>query len=84
MADALTSLFRCSLLIAQVGAESEQWKGYFYAGLLFATVMIQTLFLGQYFHKMFIVGMRIRSALVGAIYRKSLVVSNAARKGLLK
>lgn len=58
----------------------EEWKGYFYASLLFITATIQTIVLSQYFNRMFIVGMRIRTALISAIYRKALRMSNAAKK----
>jgi len=37
--------------------------------------------LNFYFQRMFIVGMRIRTALISAIYRKSLNLSNSSRKG---
>ncbi|XP_005176236.1 multidrug resistance-associated protein 1 isoform X1 [Musca domestica] len=57
-----------------------QWKGIFYAVLLFLLAAVQTIILGQYFHRMFIVGLRIRTALINAIYRKALVLSNATRK----
>ncbi|KAJ8982896.1 hypothetical protein NQ317_004326 [Molorchus minor] len=67
-------------LITFVKDKQFEWKGYFYAGLLFGTATIQTLLLAQYFNRMFIVGMRIRTALVSTIYRKSLKISNAARK----
>ncbi|XP_046739576.1 multidrug resistance-associated protein 1 isoform X5 [Diprion similis] len=56
------------------------WKGYFYAVLLFLTATVQTLVLSQYFNRMFLVGLRIRTALIAAIYRKALRMSNAARK----
>ena len=56
------------------------WKGYFYSVLLLLTAMLQTLVLSQYFHRMFLVGLRIRTALIAAIYRKALRMSNAARK----
>uniref|UniRef100_A0A6M2DRX2 ABC-type glutathione-S-conjugate transporter n=1 Tax=Xenopsylla cheopis TaxID=163159 RepID=A0A6M2DRX2_XENCH len=58
----------------------ELWKGYFYAALLFLTATIQTLVLSQYFNRMFLVGMRIRTALISAIYRKALRMSNSAKK----
>ncbi|XP_013102325.2 multidrug resistance-associated protein 1 isoform X3 [Stomoxys calcitrans] len=57
-----------------------EWKGIFYAVLLFVLAALQTIILGQYFHRMFIVGLRIRTALINAIYRKALVLSNATRK----
>lgn len=56
------------------------WKGFLYAALLFATAVIQTLILSQYFHRMFLVGLRIRTALISTIYRKALRLSNNARK----
>ncbi|XP_039950445.1 multidrug resistance-associated protein 1 isoform X2 [Bactrocera tryoni] len=57
-----------------------EWKGIFYSVLLFITAAAQTFILGQYFHRMFVVGLRIRTALINAIYRKALVISNATRK----
>lgn len=68
-------------LIAFIGdKEAEDWKGIFYAVLLFLVASIQTLFLAQYFNRMMFVGLRIRTALVSAIYRKALIMSNSARK----
>uniref|UniRef100_A0A336KSQ1 ABC-type glutathione-S-conjugate transporter n=1 Tax=Culicoides sonorensis TaxID=179676 RepID=A0A336KSQ1_CULSO len=69
-----------SLIISFVGSEEPLWKGMIYAVALFAVAAIQTLILGQYFNRMTLVGLRIRTALIAAIYRKSLVISNAARK----
>lgn len=60
--------------------EAEDWKGIFYAVLLFLVASLQTLFLAQYFNRMMFVGLRIRTALVSAIYRKALIMSNSARK----
>eukprot|EP00117_Sycon_ciliatum_P046046 scpid33667/ scgid33028/ Multidrug resistance-associated protein 1; ATP-binding cassette sub-family C member 1; Leukotriene C(4) transporter len=56
------------------------WKGYFYAGLMVATALIQSVFLHQYFHVCFTVGMRLRSAVINAVYKKSLRLANSARK----
>lgn len=60
--------------------DEHMWKGYFYAVILLITAVFQTLILSQYFHRMFLVGLRIRTALIAAIYRKALRVSNSARK----
>lgn len=57
-----------------------RWKGFLYAALLFIVASVQTLVLAQYFQRMFIVGLRIRTALISAIYRKALIMSNSARK----
>lgn len=46
------------------------WRGILYAVLLFVVASTQTLFLAQYFQRMFLVGLRVRTALVGAIYNK--------------
>ena len=46
------------------------WHGYFYTVLLFLTAMIQSLFLHQYFHRAFTVGMRVKTAVIAAVYNK--------------
>ncbi|XP_054066662.1 multidrug resistance-associated protein 1 isoform X4 [Rissa tridactyla] len=56
------------------------WQGYFYTGLLFVCACLQTLILHQYFHICFVTGMRLKTAIVGVIYRKALVITNSARK----
>ncbi|KAG5674807.1 hypothetical protein PVAND_004755 [Polypedilum vanderplanki] len=68
------------LLINFVSEDEPLWRGYLYAGLLFGVATTQTLFLAQYFHRMFLVGLRIRTALISAIFRKALVLSNVAKK----
>ncbi|RNA42720.1 multidrug resistance-associated 1 [Brachionus plicatilis] len=54
--------------------------GYFYMGLLFFSSVLQTILLQHYFHRMFIVGARVRSSLMGLIYRKSLRLSSQSRR----
>lgn len=56
------------------------WRGILYAVLLFVVAAIQTLFLAQYFQRMFLVALRIRTAIIGAVYKKALILSNSARK----
>ena len=53
--------------------------GYFYAIMILAVTMFQTVLLSQYFERMFIVGMNLRTALISAIYRKSLKMTGKYR-----
>ena len=52
--------------------EEAAWRGYFYAALMFIAAVIQSILLHQYFHRAFITGMRIRTAVVAAVYKKVL------------
>lgn len=69
-----------NMLIDFITNNEEMWKGYLYAVGMLICSEIQSLLLGQYFKYMFVVGMRIRTATVAAIYRKALVLSNSAKK----
>ncbi|XP_036795301.1 multidrug resistance-associated protein 1 isoform X1 [Oncorhynchus mykiss] len=63
------------LLIQFVNDSSApSWQGYFYTALLFVCTCFQTLILQKYFHVCFVTGMRLRTAIVGAVYRK--VITN--------
>lgn len=64
-----------------IRAEPEPlWHGVFFAISLFAVAGLQTIFKTHHFHCMSIVGQRIRTALIGAIYKKALILSNSVRK----
>ncbi|XP_041803743.1 canalicular multispecific organic anion transporter 1 isoform X2 [Chelmon rostratus] len=56
------------------------WEGYVYAVLLLVVAILQSLFLQQYFQRCFVLGMKVRTAIMAAVYKKALVVSNEARK----
>ncbi|KAK2824276.1 hypothetical protein Q5P01_021451 [Channa striata] len=56
------------------------WEGYLYAVLLLVVAILQSLFLQQYFQRCFVLGMKVRTALIAAVYKKALVVSNDTRK----
>lgn len=64
----------------EIQARDPLWRGILYAVLLFLVASTQTLFLSQYFQRMIFVGLRVRTALVGAIYKKALGLSNTSRK----
>ncbi|XP_054885537.1 canalicular multispecific organic anion transporter 1 [Poeciliopsis prolifica] len=56
------------------------WEGYLYAVLLLLVALLQSLFLQQYFQRCFVLGMKVRTALMAAVYKKALVMSNDNRK----
>ncbi|XP_077285787.1 multidrug resistance-associated protein 1-like [Arctopsyche grandis] len=68
------------LLISFIENKEHMWKGFFYTGLLLGISIVQLVIFSQYFHRMILVGIRIRTALISAIYRKTLQLSNNERK----
>ncbi|XP_052767473.1 multidrug resistance-associated protein 1-like isoform X2 [Mya arenaria] len=62
------------------GAYYPVWMGYCLAVSLFATSMLKTLFWQTCLHNMISLGLSIRVALIGAVYRKALTLSNSAKK----
>ncbi|XP_058507568.1 canalicular multispecific organic anion transporter 1 [Solea solea] len=56
------------------------WEGYLYAVLLLLVAILQSLFLQQYFQRCFVLGMQVRTAIMAAVYKKALVMSNDSRK----
>ncbi|KAK8748976.1 hypothetical protein OTU49_015623, partial [Cherax quadricarinatus] len=60
--------------------QEPMWHGYLYALLLLLCAQLQSLILGQYFMKMMLVGLQIRTGVISAVYRKAMKISNSARK----
>ncbi|XP_069809504.1 ATP-binding cassette sub-family C member 3 isoform X3 [Dendropsophus ebraccatus] len=60
--------------------QAPAWWGFTIAALMFLSSIAQTLILHQHFQYCFVTGMRLRSAITGIIYRKSLVITNAAKR----
>ncbi|KAE9547185.1 hypothetical protein FO519_009603, partial [Halicephalobus sp. NKZ332] len=56
------------------------WIGIGISILMFTVILVQSIFLHQYFHRMTRVGMNITSALTSIVYRKALFLSNKAKK----
>ncbi|XP_075435703.1 ATP-binding cassette sub-family C member 3 isoform X3 [Ascaphus truei] len=70
-----------SILIAFTNnTDAPAWWGYVIAALMFLSSLFQTLILHQHFQYCFVTGMRLRSAITGIIYRKSLVITNSAKR----
>uniref|UniRef100_A0A4X2KC03 ATP-binding cassette sub-family C member 6 n=1 Tax=Vombatus ursinus TaxID=29139 RepID=A0A4X2KC03_VOMUR len=60
--------------------EAPAWKGYFYAVLLFLSACLQTLFEQRHMYVFMVLELRLRTAVMGLVYRKVLVLSSAMRK----
>ncbi|XP_054832209.1 ATP-binding cassette sub-family C member 3 [Eublepharis macularius] len=56
------------------------WWGYVIAASMFFSAMLLTLILHQHFQYCFVTGMRLRTGIIGMIYRKSLVITNSAKR----
>ncbi|XP_028254087.1 multidrug resistance-associated protein 1-like [Parambassis ranga] len=56
------------------------WKGFLFAFLLFLLSCLQSVLHHQYMFYCFTVGMRLKTAVMGLVYRKSLVMSSEARR----
>ncbi|KFQ99756.1 Multidrug resistance-associated protein 1, partial [Nipponia nippon] len=60
--------------------EAPSWHGYFYAFTMFLLACLQTLFEQRYMYMCLVLGLRLKTAVIGLVYRKILVMSNASRK----
>ncbi|KAF7243099.1 Multidrug resistance-associated protein 6 [Varanus komodoensis] len=56
------------------------WQGYLCATVMFCLACLQTLFEQQYMYTCVVLGMRLRTAIMGLVYRKVLVLSAAGKK----
>ncbi|CAG2186409.1 ABCC3 [Mytilus edulis] len=57
-----------------------EWRGYLYSVLMFLVAVVQSLILHQYFHGAQLVGMRLRTSIIAAVYNKMLKLSSSARR----
>ncbi|XP_064624457.1 multidrug resistance-associated protein 1-like isoform X1 [Lineus longissimus] len=70
-----------SALITFVETEDAyRWKGFLIAGLLFIVTGIKSFMIGLQMNNFMMIGMRVRTLLTAAIYRKSLRLSSSGRK----
>ena len=51
-----------------------EWKGYIYAVSMFLVAVVTSIIMHQYWQIVFVVGMRIRTAIIGMIYAKVYIV----------
>ena len=66
--------------VSQPKGTQPVWHGFFIAISMFTIGCTQSLMINFHNQRMFVIGMRIRTALTSAIYKKSLVLSNSAKK----
>ena len=69
-----------NMLISFVTSDEPMWKGYFYMILICLVTFLNTLINSQSFFMLYKIGLRLKSAMISAIYRKSLRLSNTGRK----
>ncbi|XP_055543163.1 multidrug resistance-associated protein 1-like [Wyeomyia smithii] len=67
-------------LMANIAIDGPFWMGMLIAFALFVTALLIALFNGQYYLNTTVVGYRIRTGLISAIYRKALRISSSAKK----
>lgn len=48
----------------------ESWKGFIFAVAMFVTAIVQSFMLQYYFHYCYLLGMKVKTALLGLIYEK--------------
>ncbi|XP_049715652.1 ATP-binding cassette sub-family C member 3 isoform X2 [Elephas maximus indicus] len=56
------------------------WWGFMVAGLMFVCSVMQTVILNQYYYYIFVMGLRLRTAIIGVIYKKALVITNSVKR----
>uniref|UniRef100_A0A8C0HR50 Canalicular multispecific organic anion transporter 2 n=1 Tax=Buteo japonicus TaxID=224669 RepID=A0A8C0HR50_9AVES len=75
------NLLKNSVLISFIkNKDAPAWWGFLIAALMFICAVLQTLILHQHFQYCFVTGMRLRTGITGVIYRKSLVITNSAKR----
>uniref|UniRef100_A0A4W2HRR1 ABC-type glutathione-S-conjugate transporter n=1 Tax=Bos indicus x Bos taurus TaxID=30522 RepID=A0A4W2HRR1_BOBOX len=70
-----------SLFLEFIGdPNTPAWKGYLLAVLMFLSACLQTLFEQQHMYRLKVLQLRLRTAIIGLVYRKVLALSSSSRK----
>ncbi|XP_075738556.1 ATP-binding cassette sub-family C member 3 isoform X2 [Rhipicephalus microplus] len=67
------------MLIAFVSSDDPLWRGLLFAFTMFFSAMLESILNGQYDYRIYVISMRMRSAMINAIYKKALALSSVAR-----
>ena len=68
------------LLISFASSDEEMWKGYLYMAILVLLNALKTLLMSQNIYQLSKLGLRIRTALTSALYKKALSLNPKARQ----
>lgn len=67
------------LVLEYMGTPAPLWHGLFYASMFLVIPTVQSIALGKYFYVMQVMGSQVRSMIMSAVYRKSLLLSGNSR-----
>ncbi|CAG2102694.1 unnamed protein product, partial [Medioppia subpectinata] len=70
------------LLIGFMSPDNSEpnWRGYFYASLIFVSPFIESILSGQYDYRNNLILLKIRACIISVVYQKNLKLSNNSRK----
>ncbi|XP_048239875.1 multidrug resistance-associated protein 1-like [Haliotis rufescens] len=60
--------------------QTEEWKGYTFGAILFASMSLQSVFFHALWHQSTSLGLRVRASIISAVFRKALSINNQARR----
>lgn len=70
-------------LVAHLATDKEpSWKGFFYMGVITFTSLCETILSSSSSKRSYLTAMRVKTVLSNAVFRKTLRISNASRKGI--
>ena len=67
-------------IIQTIENDDQVWKGYFWCVVLFITATVQVIISNHYFRQAYVTAFQMRTAIISAIYRKTLTVANHSRQ----
>ena len=75
----ITPLILKRLLAFMKSKDAPYWHGALFAMLLLLVPTVQSVILGNYFFKMQLIGLQVRTMIIGAVYRKALLLGGSSR-----
>ena len=67
-------------IIQTIENDEPVWQGYFWVVLLFLTATVQVTISNHYFRQTYVTAFQMRTAVICAVYRKTLTIANHARR----